>query len=339
PCLASQRNRGASTAMRLYADHADVPRSRVGLPVGGDARRCQTGLPRTLPSCAATQVNQDRRRHLYAWRADDLTATQAKVDLAGLKMLVGASALPKALAKRAMGLGVDVFAGYGMSETGPLLTVAHLKSSDLAGDPDQQVEIRTRAGRTCPLVDLQIVDPDMKRLPHDGESSGEIIVRAPWLTNGYFDNPDASEQLWAGGYLHTDDIGGITPDGYLQIIDRIKDVIKSGGEWISSLQLEDIIMQCAGVAECAIIGIKDARWGERPLALVVRDPKTEPPVRVQDIKAHVMAQNDKGVISKYAMPHKIVFVDALAKTSVGKLDKKALRAQYGDAASDSPRAH
>jgi fatty-acyl-CoA synthase len=223
-------------------------------------------------------------------------ATQAKVDLAGLKMLVGASALPKALAKRAMGLGADVFGGYGMSETGPLLTAAHLKSSDLAGDPDQQVEIRTRAGRTCPLVDLQIVDPNMKRLPHDGKSAGEIIVRAPWLTNGYFDNPDASEQLWAGGYLHTEDVGIITLDGYLQIKDRIKDVIKSGGEWISSLQLEDIIMQCAGVAECAVIGIKDARWGERPLALVVRDPKTEPPVRVEDVKACVMAQSDKGVL-------------------------------------------
>jgi fatty-acyl-CoA synthase len=259
-------------------------------------------------------------------------ATQANVDLAGLKMLVGGSALPKALAKRAMGFGVDVFAGYGMSETGPLLTVAHLKSSDLAGDPDQQVEIRARAGRTCPLVDLQIVDPDMKRLPHDGKSPGEIVVRAPWLTNGYFDNPDASEHLWAGGYLHTNDIGDITPDGYLQITDRIKDVIKSGGEWISSLQLEDIIMQCTGVAECAVIGIKDARWGERPLALIVRDPKTEPPVRVEDIKARVMAESDKGVISKFAVPQKILFVEALAKTSVGKLDKKALRAQYGDAA-------
>jgi fatty-acyl-CoA synthase len=254
-------------------------------------------------------------------------ATQANVDLAGLKMLVGASALPKALAKRAMGLGVDVFAGYGMSETGPLLTVAHLKSSDLAGDPDQQVECRT-----CPLVDLQIVDRDMKRLPHDGKSPGEIIVRAPWLTNGYFDNPDASEQLWAGGYLHTDDVGVVTPDGYLQITDRIKDVIKSGGEWISSLQLEDIIMQCPGVAECAVIGINDARWGERPLALIVRDPKTEPPVRVENIKARVTAQSDKGVISKFAVPQKILFVDALAKTSVGKVDKKALRAQYGDAA-------
>jgi fatty-acyl-CoA synthase len=259
-------------------------------------------------------------------------ATKADVDLAGLKMVIGGSALPKALAKQAMSLGVDVFAGYGMSETGPLLTVAHLESSDVTGDPDDEVEIRARAGRTCPLVELQIVDPEMKRLPHDGQSAGEIVVRAPWLTGGYFDNPDASEQLWAGGYLHTNDIGVITPDGYLRVTDRLKDVIKTGGEWVSSLQLEDIITHCAGVGECAVIGIKDARWGERPLALIVRDGKTDPPVSVEDVKAHIMAVADKGVISKFAVPQKILFVDALAKTSVGKFDKKALRLQYGDAA-------
>ena len=259
-------------------------------------------------------------------------ATKADVDLAGLKMVIGGSALPKALAKQAMALGVDVFAGYGMSETGPLLTVAHLESSDLTGDPDDEAEIRTRAGRTCPLVELQIVDSEMNQLPHDGQSAGEIVVRAPWLTGGYFDNPDASEQLWAGGYLHTNDIGVITPDGYLRVTDRLKDVIKTGGEWVSSLQLEDIIMHCAGVGECAVIGIKDARWGERPLALIVRDGKTDPPVSVEDVKAHIMAVADKGVISKFAVPQKILFVDALARTSVGKFDKKALRLQYGDAA-------
>ncbi len=259
-------------------------------------------------------------------------ATKADVDLAGLKMVIGGSALPKALAKQAMALGVDVFAGYGMSETGPLLTVAHLESSDVTGDPDAEVEIRARAGRTCPLVELEVVDPEMNRLPHDGQSAGEIVVRAPWLTSGYFDNPDASEQLWAGGYLHTNDIGVITPDGYLRVTDRLKDVIKTGGEWVSSLQLEDIIMHCAGVSECAVIGVKDARWGERPLALIVRDGKTDPPVCVVDVKAHVTAMADKGVISKFAVPQKILFVDALARTSVGKFDKKALRLLYGDAA-------
>jgi fatty-acyl-CoA synthase len=246
-------------------------------------------------------------------------------------MVIGGSALPKALAKQAMDRGVDVFAGYGMSETGPLLTVAHVQSSDLSGD-EQEVGIRARAGRACPLVDLRIVDADMKEAPRDGETSGEIVVRAPWLTNGYFNNSEASEQLWTGGYLHTNDIGVITPGGYLQVTDRIKDVIKTGGEWISSLQLEDIIMHRAGVAECAVIGVKDARWGERPLALIVRNPKTEPPVNEEDIKAHVMTYSDKGAISKFAVPQKILFVDALAKTSVGKFDKKKLRAQYGDAA-------
>ena len=259
-------------------------------------------------------------------------AAKADVDLGGLKMVIGGSALPKALAKQAMDRGVDVFAGYGMSETGPLLTVAHLQSSDLTGDHDHEAGIRTRAGRACPLVDSRIVDTNMNEAPHDDETSGEIVVRAPWLTNGYFNSPDASEQLWADGYLHTNDIGVITPDGYLRVTDRIKDVIKTGGEWISSLQLEDIIMHRAGVGECAVIGVKDNRWGERPLALIVRDPKVEPAVTEEDIKAHVLATSEKGVISKFAVPQKILFVDALAKTSVGKFDKKALRAQYGEAA-------
>jgi len=254
------------------------------------------------------------------------------VDFAGMKMVIGGSALPKALAKQALARGIDIYAGYGMSETGPLLTVAHVKSSDLTGDPDQEVEIRTKAGRFCPLVDLRIVDADMKEMPHDGKSSGEIVARAPWLTQGYYKNPDASEQLWAGGYLHTNDIGVVSPDGYLQITDRIKDVIKTGGEWVSSLDLEDIITQRAGAKECAVIGIKDARWGERPLALVVRDPKVDPPISEEDIKAHVLSYCERGAISKYGVPQKILFVEALAKTSVGKLDKKALRQQYGDTA-------
>src|SRR6478736_2487816 len=210
-------------------------------------------------------------------------AAKANVDLAGLKMVIGGSALPKALAKQAMDRGVDVFAGYGMSETGPLLTVAHLQSSDLSGDPDQEVEIRTRAGRACPLVDLRVVDANMNEAPHDGATSGEIVVRAPWLTNGYFNNPEAAKQLWAGGYLHTNDIGVITPDGYVQITDRIKDVIKTGGEWVSSLQLEDIISQHGGVSEVAVIGVKDEKWGERPLAIVVPNPKASTPATDDDI--------------------------------------------------------
>jgi fatty-acyl-CoA synthase len=259
-------------------------------------------------------------------------AEQANVDLSGLTMVIGGSALSKALALKALERGIDIYAGYGMSETGPLLTIAHLKEQHLAGDPDAQVEIRTRAGLAVPLVDLRIVDPEMKEMAHDGKATGEIVARAPWLTQGYFGNPEASEQLWAGGYLHTNDIGNIGPDGYVQITDRIKDVIKTGGEWVSSLELEDIISQHGGVSDVAVIGIEDEKWGERPLAVIVRDPKASIAASEDDIKAHVKVYADKGVISKFAIPHKILFVEELPKTSVGKIDKKVLRQKHDDAA-------
>src|SRR5215831_17432041 len=252
-------------------------------------------------------------------------AETAKTDLAGLKMVIGGSALPKALAKQALAAGIDIFAGYGMSETGPIAAVAHVESKDLSGDPDSEVEVRTKAGRAAPLVDLRIVDADMKDVPHDGQSAGEVVLRSPWLTQGYFDNPDSSEQLWAGGYLHTSDIAVVTPDGYVHITDRLKDVIKTGGEWVSSLQIEDLITQCSGAAEAAVIGVKDDRWGERPLALVVKEAGSGEELSDTSIKAHLKTFADGGVISKYAIPEKILFIDKLPKTSVGKINKMELR--------------
>ena len=255
-------------------------------------------------------------------------AAAEKVDLAGLKMVIGGSALPKALAKQALAAGIDIFGGYGMSETGPIAAVAHVRSRDLSGDPDQEVEFRTRAGMVAPLVDLRIVDPGMNDIAHDGKSAGEIVLRSPWLTQGYFDNPESSEQLWAGGYLHTNDIAVVSPDGYVHITDRLKDVIKTGGEWVSSLQIEDLITQCPGVAEAAVIGVKDDRWGERPLALVVKSGGGA--LTDDAVKSHLKRFADRGVISKYGIPEKILFVDSFPKTSVGKINKKALREQYGD---------
>ena len=255
-------------------------------------------------------------------------ATAANTDLAGLKMVVGGSELPRALAKQALALGVDVFAGYGMSESAPLLCLAQVKSADLDGDPENEIDIRTKAGIPAPLVDIHLVDTDGRERPHDGKTPGEIVARAPWLTQGYVDNAEASEQLWAGGYLHTGDIGVIEPSGYVRIIDRIKDVIKTGGEWVSSLQLEDLISQCEGVSEAAVIGVKDDKWGERPLALVVKDAHTGEDLDEAQIKVHLKVFADAGVISKYGIPDKILFVDALPKTSVGKFNKKQLREQY-----------
>jgi fatty-acyl-CoA synthase len=147
-------------------------------------------------------------------------------------------------------------------------------------------------------VDLRIVNPEMKEVARDGKTTGEIVARAPWLTQGYFNNLEASEQLWAGGYLHTNDIGNIGPPAMFRspIASRTS---STGGEWVSSLELEDIISQHRGVSDVAVIGIKDEKWGERPLALVVRNPKASAQVNGDDIKSHVKLYADKGVISEY----------------------------------------
>jgi len=257
-------------------------------------------------------------------------ATAANTDLAGLKMVIGGSELPHGLVRQARALGADVFAGYGMSESAPMVSLAQVKSVDLIGDPEREADIRTSAGLAAPLVDLHLVGADRNELPHDGKARGEILVRAPWLTQGYVDNSEASEQLWAGGYLHTGDIGTIGPDGYVRIVDRIKDVIKTGGEWVSSLEIEDLISQCEGVFEAAVIGVKDDKWGERPLALVVRDGRRGDDPTDTQIRAHLKTLADSGAISKFGIPDRILFVEALPRTSVGKFDKKQLRAKYGE---------
>jgi fatty-acyl-CoA synthase len=256
-------------------------------------------------------------------------ATAVKTHFAGLKMIVGGSELSKALAKQALAAGMDVFAGYGMSETGPIVAVAQVTTKDLGGDPEREIDIRVRAGITAPLVEARIIGPDMQDLPHDGETAGELVLRSPWLTQGYVDNPEASEALWAGGYLHTGDIGVVAPDGSLRITDRIKDVIKTGGEWVSSLQIEELIEEFPGVNEAAVIGIPDEKWGERPLAFVVADSDHAGRLQEADIKTHLQAFAARGVIPKFGIPEKIRFVDRLEKTSVGKIDKKILRETYG----------
>ena len=249
-------------------------------------------------------------------------------DLSHWKVVIGGSALPRSLAKRAMELGIDIFGGYGLSETGPVLTLAQLDASILETDPNDQLVIRCKAGRPLPLVDLRVVDEDMNDVPHDGEAAGEVVVRAPWLTQAYLKDADASQQLWRGGYLHTGDIGNIDADGYLKITDRIKDVIKSGGEWISSLALEDIVSQHPNVNEVAAIGVSDEKWGERPMLLVVLNSEVENEVSEDQIRALVQAQADKGMISRWAVPDRIQFVQSIEKTSVGKIDKKRLREKY-----------
>ncbi|MGF6446541.1 fatty acid--CoA ligase [Paraburkholderia youngii] len=256
-----------------------------------------------------------------------LSCDEAKhVDLSRWKIVIGGGALPHGLARAALDRGIDVFAGYGMSETCPVLSLAQLPPRTEPLDLDEEVRLRCKTGFPVPLVDLRIVNEDMQEVAHDGKAYGEIVVRTPWLTQGYLNNAEASEQLWAGGFLHTQDIANIDETGNVQITDRIKDVIKSGGEWISSLEIESLISLHPGVAEVAVIGIKDDKWGERPVALVV--PKKDAPLSEVDVKEHVMGFSKTGQISKYAVPQIVRFVDELQKTSVGKLNKKWLREQF-----------
>ena len=246
-----------------------------------------------------------------------------EIDFSGWKILIGGSAMPEAMASQAQKRGIDLFTGYGMSETCPILTIAHVR--DELPDADAKAAERIRTGYSIPLVDLRTVDEEMLDVPHDGKASGEIVVRAPWLTQGYLHNPTASEDLWAGAYLHTGDIGGLDPRGMLTVTDRLKDVIKTGGEWVSSLELESIISQHPAVNEVAVVGVKDDKWGERPLAMIVlREGQT---AEADDIRAHVQKFAEEGHISKFAIPDQVRFVASLARTSVGKLNKKAMREQ------------
>ncbi|MFO1311421.1 MAG: fatty acid--CoA ligase [Burkholderiales bacterium] len=245
--------------------------------------------------------------------------------LAGWKVIIGGSALPASLARNAIEQGIDVIAGYGMSETCPILTLAHLRPHMRDWTAERKVSVLCRAGRPIPFVELRIVDPGMKDVARDGASQGEVVVRAPWLTQGYLGEEERSEDLWQGGWLHTGDVGVVDGDGYLKIVDRIKDVVKTGGEWVSSLDIEDLVLHVPGVAEAAVVGVPDEKWGERPVAFVVCRKDAQP---TEDaIRKHVQAFADKGTISRYAVPDRVYFVEAIPKTSVGKLDKKVIRAQ------------
>ncbi|MBI5550863.1 MAG: fatty acid--CoA ligase [Desulfobacterales bacterium] len=251
-----------------------------------------------------------------------------KLPLAGWKVIIGGSALPRGLCKAAMDLGINVYTGYGMSETCPLLSLALLKPHMLAWSEEEQIKMRCSTGLPVTNVLLEVIDANGKPLPHDGKTTGEVVVRSPWLTQGYLKDVEKSEALWENGWLHTGDIGYINPEGYLQITDRLKDVIKTGGEWISSLELEDIISRCPGVSEVAVIGVPDEKWGERPMALVVPKPDAKATLTADTIKAFVAKFAADGQIPKYGVPDRINLIDALPKTSVGKMNKKEMRKQF-----------
>ena len=248
-----------------------------------------------------------------------------KIDLSNWKVIVGGAAMPQALCLAALKLGIDIFTGYGMSETCPVVALAHVPEDLLDLPLEDQVEIRCKTGRPIPLVGMKLVDEEMREVPADGESTGEIVLRAPWLTQGYLKDHHNSENLWRGGFLHTGDVANCDDTGYYKITDRAKDVIKIAGEWVSSLELEDLLVQHESVSEVAVIGMPDEKWGERPLALVVAGDSA--PVE-KELVAFVKGFVDSGRLSRHALMLKVLAVDEIAKTSVGKIDKKLLRQKH-----------
>ena len=250
----------------------------------------------------------------------------AAYDLSGWKVIIGGAAMPKAVCAAALDRGIDVFTGYGMSETCPILTLSQLSDAELELDREAQLALRSRTGKPLPLVRLRLVDDAGLETADDDQTPGSLQVRAPWLTPSYLKDENNSARLWTDGWLNTGDVACRNRTGSIRITDRTKDVIKVGGEWVSSLELEDIILQHPDVAEAAVVGKPDPRWGETPLALVVPKPDATPSER--KIAQHVKGFVDKGVLPKEAILLKARLVTAIARTSVGKINKVALREMY-----------
>ena len=243
---------------------------------------------------------------------------QHPIDLSSLRMVVcGGSAVPRSLMERFEERhGLRIIQGWGMTETSPLAALSHPPRDPGGADP---MSYRARTGRVLPGVEMRIVAESGEELPWDGESVGEIEVRGPWITASYYRDPSAEK--FDDGWLRTGDVGHVDRLGFVQITDRAKDVIKSGGEWISSVELENEIMAHADVLEAAVVGVPDDRWDERPLACVVRREGTATsPGELQKFLADRVA--------RWWIPERWSFVDEIPKTSVGKFDKKVLRAQH-----------
>ena len=244
-----------------------------------------------------------------------------EIDLSSIRMIIcGGSAVPRSLMENfERKYGVRIVQAWGMTETSPLAAVAHPPASVEIGSPEE-MDWRARTGRVVGGVELRIVDDVGAALPWDGEAVGEIEVRGPWITASYYRDP--SPEKFDDGWLRTGDVGTVSPEGYIQITDRAKDVIKSGGEWISSVELENLLMGHPDVVEASVIGVPDPRWDERPLACVVRKQGSA-------VDAAALAAFLGGHVAKWQVPERWAFIDEVPKTSVGKFDKKVLRARHG----------
>lgn len=249
-----------------------------------------------------------------------------KPDLHGLRILSGATEPPLAMMKEWKEFtGAEIIHAYGATETSPIVTINILKPSLLDKlSEEERWELKKKQGLTVSGLDLKIVDHKGKELPHDGKSVGEVLIKGPWITGAYYNDPRTKESF-VNGFWKSGDAGIIDPEGYLKIVDRYKDLIKSGGEWISSVDLENVIMAHAGVKEAVVIGLPHPKWEERPLALVVLREESKGKISKDEILDHLRPK-----FAKWQLPDDVEFVDEIPKTSVGKFNKKETRRIYGE---------
>jgi fatty-acyl-CoA synthase len=238
----------------------------------------------------------------------------------------GGSAVPKSLSEgyRAA-VGLPLMQAWGMTETSPVASVSRIKSSlEARLSDDEKAELRTTVGQISVGVEFRVVDPvTLGPQPWDAETSGELQVRGPWIARTYYNDDRSAESFTDDGWLRTGDMAVVTPDGYIKLVDRTKDVIKSGGEWISSVDLENVIMGHPKVAEAAVIGVSHPKWAERPLACVVVKPDEE-------LTKEELVEWLSPRVAKWWLPDDVVFIDEVPKTSVGKFSKKDLRDKFGN---------
>jgi fatty-acyl-CoA synthase len=255
-------------------------------------------------------------------------ADEHKPDLSSLRTVVcGGAAVPESLMRAFEERhGVKIIQGWGMTETSPLGAVA-LPPAEAEGE--EHWAYRRMTGRVIPFVDVRLMGDDGE-VPWDGTSTGEIEIRGPWIASSYYEDPSGADKFH-DGWLRTGDVASIDPLGFIQITDRSKDLIKSGGEWISSIELENALMSHPAVLEAAVIAMPDERWTERPLACVVCKEGTKP--SAEDLRKHL-----EPLVAKWWLPDEYAFIDAVPKTSVGKFDKKVLRGQLADGALDTTGA-
>jgi fatty-acyl-CoA synthase len=246
-------------------------------------------------------------------------------DISSIRCIpIGGSAAPRTLIEDFdKKYGAYMLHAWGMTEMSPLGTVCRPRSYTDGLPDDERYAIRAKQGSVVAGVDMRIVDDAGQVQPWDGTAVGEIQVRGPWVTSGYYNNPAGAAQFTEDGWFRTGDVASIDPDGYVQITDRTKDLIKSGGEWISSVDMESTIMGHPKVLEAAVIAVPHQKWVERPLACVVSKPEFKDQLTKEEILAYLTPR-----VAKWWLPDDVVFIDAVPKTSVGKFDKKVLRERF-----------